>query len=368
MQNFEIVLNKTFTAATQIINSGLQLKDDYYLYLNSNGGGLVNAFNVRGYLNDPRNQQITNDFFSYLTGHTTAPGQVINIISSDQKLSNVFNDYYMSYVLSSSTPSTAVIQQNLTGTTEIIASTFNYNWNGNAINNVLSGTPMGISGASLNNNSFPFLDSYTTEESYYIPVYIERGTNQLARYKYDVCDFLINYHTIGLYPNFSGISNSYSASTLSATTGDSRIHTLLNCFVDINLETNENVTYNTTQPKVSFQFPTYNQSEGDVFSIRVGLDAPSALGVEQIVLNITGAASNPATFGVDYNGDHTYPFIMSWLPGEQYKYLNFVAYTDYYIEPTETFQLEIYNLINCDVGTYINSNVNFKTIPFKLEP
>ena len=358
MQNFEIVLNKTFTAATQIINSGLQLDSDYFVYINSNGGGLVNPYNVRGYFNDPRNQQTTNDFFSYLTGHTSSFDQVINIISSDQKLSNVFNDYYLSYVLSSSTPSTSVIQQNLSGTTEIIASTFDYNWDGSAMNNVLSGTPMGILGATKNNVNYPFLDSRTDDESYYVPVYIGLGSNQLARYQYDICDLLINSKTIGLYPSFSAISNSFSSSTLSATTADTRIHTLLNCFVDINLETNENVTYNSVQPKVSFQFPSYNKLEGDIFSVRIGLDSPSLLGVEQAGLNIAGAVTNQATIGLDYNGDKTYPFVMSWLPGEQYKYLNFTAYTDYYIEPTETFQLEIYNLINCDAGTYINSNVN----------
>ena len=109
----------------------------------------------------------------------------------------------------------------------------------------MSGTTRSVSGLTSFINAFPFLDSFTEDESYYIPVYINFTNKQLARYKYDVCDLFINNQTIGLYPEYSGITNAYTTTTLSgSTTADTRIHTLLNCFVDINLETNENVNTN----------------------------------------------------------------------------------------------------------------------------
>lgn len=93
MQSIQILLNRSFTANTATVIQKPSLVDDYYVYQNSNGGGIVNFSNVRGFLNDTKNKQIINDFFAYLTGRTTRE-QTINIVSSDEKLADVFNDYY----------------------------------------------------------------------------------------------------------------------------------------------------------------------------------------------------------------------------------------------------------------------------------
>lgn len=241
MKNFEILLNIKYTATTQVVLSDLDLQNNYYVYMNKNGGGIVNPYNVRGYLNDSKNIQITNDFFAYLTGSTSVD-QALNILAADKKLSDTFNDYYQRVIISATQiSSTAIIDKNLTGTTQIIANTYIHPWSGYAPNKQLTGITQSINGSVDAVQSSLYLQDFTTEESYYIPIYIERNYSQLSRYKYDVCDTLINSKTAGFYPNFSAITNSYfSTQTQSSNSTNTRIHTMLNCFVDLNLETDEN--------------------------------------------------------------------------------------------------------------------------------
>lgn len=375
MQNFEILLNNKFTAITQSVTSELQLLNDYYSYISKNGGGIVNSYNVRGYLNDQRNQQITADFFSYLTGKTTQD-QALNILSSDKKLSDIFNDYYQRIFLSASQlSSTATIDQNLTGATQIIGYTYNHPWSGAAISKQLTGITQDIAGTINSIQSEIIWNDFTEEESYYVPVYIERTTNQLTRYKHDLCDIFVNKNTAGFYPKFSGITGAYfgqnsisniisnlqSNTTLfssvinTGTTADTRIHTLLDCFVDINLETNENVNEPAELLKVSFEFSSYTMNEGTVIQVKVVLDKPSISGIEQAVINlITGSAS----LGVDFTSSLNYPVTLAWNIGEQFKILTFTTNNDFLLEGLEAFNLQISNIINLDPGNILNTLIN----------
>lgn len=368
MQNFEILLNERFTATTQSLSSELQLLNDYYVYVVQNGGGMVNAFNVRNYLNDSRNQQITTDFFAYLTG-STSHSEALNILTSDKKLSDVFNDYYQTIVLSAiTTGTTAVIQQNLTGTTNTITQTFNHPWSGFAPSKQLTGITQDIYGSINDVQSFPFLSDFTTEESYYIPVYLERGTNQLDRHMYDICDVFINQQTIGLFPQFSAITSSIfsisSGSTSStATTADTRLHTILDCFVDINLETNENVNVpSASNPlfainSVSFEFSAYTISEGSSLQVKISLANPSASGVEQATINMISPSTNTLLPGQDFVSLESYPTVVAWNTGDQDKFLSFTANTDFFIENTESIILQISNIINLDPGPILSTQI-----------
>ena len=354
MKNFEILLNHRYTATTQAITSGLDLQNDYYVYINRNGGGIVNPYNVRGYLNDSRNQQIITDFFAYLTGSTTQD-QALNILTSDKKLSDTFNNYYQNYIISAtSTINTAVIDQKLTGITQEI---------------------YGASG--FTQNDILLTEDFTTDESYYLPVYLERGINQLSRHSYDLCDVFINAKTAGFYPQFSGITGVYfgtenipnimsdvvgnailfASLSNSGATVDTRIHTLLDCFVDLNLEINENVSAPPPLLTVSFEYPSYVVDEGITFPIMVSLNSPSVLGIEQATIDLITPVLDSATLGLDYSTMQSYPIVFSWSAGEQYKFLDFTALNDYLLEPTENYLLQISNIINLDPGTYLNSSV-----------
>jgi hypothetical protein len=390
MKNFEILLNKRFSASTQALTSGLDLENDYFVYINGNGGGMVNPYNVRGYLNDQRNIQITRDFFAFLTG-STSQDQALNILTSDKKLADTFNDYYQRVIISATQiSSTAVIQQNLTGANSIVAYNYNHPWSGYAPNKQLTGITQEIYGAVNSTQPYNLWQEFTDEQSYYVPVYLERGTNQLARYKHEICDVFIDKQTAGFYPEFSGITSSYfgsasianilanvvnSASTSSifntlasinipaststtSQTGDSRIHTLLNCFVDLNLATNENVGTAAPLQKVSFQFSSYTINEGAILSVRVDLDGPSPGGIEQATINLINPVANPAIAGVDYLPFQSYPVTLSWSAGEQYKFLTFVSFQDYFIENLESFEIQISNIINLDPGNILNAKVD----------
>ena len=203
MNSFQILLNNKFTAATTTINSTLQSNGDYLSYVNSNGGGIVNAFNVRGFLNDPRNQTLMSDFVAYLTGNTTQP-EAVNILTSDQKLANVFNSYYQNVILSTSTISnTAVIDQSLTGTFATAITEYFHPWVGQSENRQLTGVTESIIGSIFNTRIQGILQEFTEEESYYIPVSLKRNFEQIPRLVYEPCDPIINKETIGFYPQYS---------------------------------------------------------------------------------------------------------------------------------------------------------------------
>lgn len=370
MKSFEILLNSKYTASTQTITSGLDLQNDYYVYVNKNGGGIVNPYNVRGYLNDSRNQQITNDFFTYLTGSTSAD-QALNILTADKKLSDTFNDYYQRVIISATQiSSTAVIDQNLTGTTQIIAKTYIHPWSGYAPDKQLTGITQSINNSIDAVQSSLFLQDFTTEESYYIPVYIERGTNQLSRYQYDVCDVFINAKTTYLYPQFSAITSSFfnSLPVSPTITSDTRIHTILDCFVDLNLETNENATGNGTLLKASFvpnslgNFAYFQIAEPSTLfnyitavDVKVQLDKPSIFGIEEATINLVVI---DALENIDFISSETFPITVTWAIGEQYKTLSFSAKTDYLLEETEIFSLQISNLLNANPGPILYAEIS----------
>lgn len=209
MQRHTILINKRYSADTQptvttLTGNGqtfLVNQDNYFL---NNVGGLnlniVNPTNVRAYLNDPANDTIINDFFSYLTGNTNQD-QFREIFYSDQKLSNVFNSYYAQSVFSGQPSSTYYISQELTGTTTIPTTYTNFSWNGYApIKSPFTGVTQEINNSTRFYINSTTTYSYTEDESYYIPVFIKRNYIGTSRETFDACDRVVN---LLLNPNFT---------------------------------------------------------------------------------------------------------------------------------------------------------------------
>lgn len=347
MKSIQILLNRSFTANTVTVIQKPSLVDDYYVYQNFNGGGIVNFSNVRGFLNDTKNQQIIRDFFAYLTGRTTRE-QTINIVSSDEKLADVFNDYYQRLIKSARTtnlgngpifsslnsssqdvrgnsdigpsfsvlnntsqdardtptsnsetisitiintdnptqdsrsiafgessssdsrsstsigssssafpfdnssadssrdyvpPSvspiysmTATIAKNLSGGYRGLEKVFYHNWsNQQAVFSGMENIPLSIRGGNLSfRNKNIWIDT-TSEESYYVNIKISRSTNQISRNVYNPDFVSIAKKTISLYPEYSGLTDMTQSNNTST-----RINSIINSFIDLNLETNEN--------------------------------------------------------------------------------------------------------------------------------
>lgn len=353
MNSYQILLNKNFTGATPTINSTLEFDGDYLVYLNRNGGGLVNAFNVRGYLNDSRNQQIINDFFNYLTGNTTQ-AEALNIIQSDQKLSDVFNSYYQNFILSSSSFSnTATIDANLTGTSLTAYTEFFHPWIGQSENRQLTGITESIINSVFSGRMESVVSDYTDESSYYIPVNLKRSFEQIPRLIYEPCDPIINQKTQAFYPQYSAITQAYF--TGSTSTGNTLINSLINCFVDLNLETNEQAQTPTELLTVSFETDNKMVAEGDqLVKIKVSLNKPSVSGFEEATINLIPYATN---FGIDFTSPDSYPLTLSWAVGEQDKFLTFNINNDYEEELLEPFLLQIAGFINLNPGPILNETV-----------
>jgi len=96
-----------------------------------------------------------------------------------------------------------------------------------------------------------------------------------------------------------------------------KIHTILNCFVDLNLETNEMFPYDVQILKVSFSSNYYVTEEASTLVITAYLDQPSTLGIEEatvIISNITTSNSD-----LDISG---FPLRIAWEEGEQVKQIS----------------------------------------------
>lgn len=148
------------------------------------------------------------------------------------------------------------------------------------------------------------------------------------------------------------------------------IHTIEQCFVDLNMELNENV--NTIFPKktVSFRKGLYNLSEGSVDNIYVDLNSPSTLGIEELDLAYTGSNGPDAAISQDlaFSGTNfALPIRLSWGVGEKTKQIPFSALTDYRIENTEEFYFRLTNFINCTSSGIQNTTIrvqNVENFPF----
>lgn len=164
-------------------------------YLNNVDGlnlGVVNPSNVRAYLNDPVNSDVINDFFSYFTGNTNQE-EFKEIFYSDQKLSDLFTQYYSSSVLQGQQSSIYYIDQQLTGTTEINYSYSNFNWDGYANQKLpITGVTEEIYGATRFLNQSNSITTISTEESYYVPVFLKLNYENTSRNTFDACDKIVN--------------------------------------------------------------------------------------------------------------------------------------------------------------------------------
>jgi hypothetical protein len=158
------------------------------------GGGIVAPNNVRHFLADENNVNdfIINDFFSYLTGSTTTI-EFAEIYNSDQKLSDVFNSYYESAIVNSVAPPISVIDESLIGTTGItVVENQYFELDGVAPTKGLDYIPLDINDSTRKLRAYSALTTFTTDESYYVPVFILRNAKQMAGLTYQTCDEIVS--------------------------------------------------------------------------------------------------------------------------------------------------------------------------------
>jgi hypothetical protein len=373
MQQFDIFLNPSFTASP-ITVSELELSDDYYVYTQSLGGGVTSEFNIRGYLNNSQNQIVIDNFIQYLNGNSNEAERK-EIFYDDRKLSIVFNQFFQTTVAGGTPSPTVFIDDQLKNTINIIVSDNNFAWNGNEFARP-SGAPASIGGASRINSTRDYLYEYTDENSYYLPIKLYKNYDKTTIETYKVCDDMID---VQVQPE---LAESYLGGIIDLNSeyfemlennspnnpGESNVvSSILQCFVDTNLETNENVIFNNNAPSVSFVGGRGQYVEGAEYYVPITLSQPSLRGIEEveIVVEYVTADPNDIIFADNY--------VIQWSEGEQIKYVNLTVNNDFVTEQTESIILKIIPVLNVYEGSpsnhvaTINDNIIFKKVGFTGE-
>jgi hypothetical protein len=134
-----------------------------------------------------------------------------------------------------------------------------------------------------------------------------------------------------------------------------KINTILQCFVDLNLELDENAVYSLDLREVSFEQPRYDVIESGQIDVVILLDSPSENGLEEIDINIV--ANNTSLSDVNFLGE-VYPQTIAFSAGQQSHTLSFSANIDLFEEGTESFDIIISYFTNTNPGQFITTTVN----------
>ena len=131
-----------------------------------------------------------------------------------------------------------------------------------------------------------------------------------------------------------------------------KIHTILNCFVDLNLETNEMFPYDVNILSVSLDSANYTTEEGGTLVFIVRLNEPSALGIEEATVIISNRTTSNSD--IEISG---FPVKITWQEGEQEKVLSVPITRGFIEESDEQFMIGLTSLVNLVPGDFIQANV-----------
>ncbi len=118
MQTFKIVLKKNELEKEEI-KSELNFSNGYLFYNVSEikPGFIVDNNNIINFLENPKNKNISDRFFDYLSKNTTKT-QYLFLKNNPRKLFFIFNDFYLSVIVNNSLPNFSLIKESLNETRE----------------------------------------------------------------------------------------------------------------------------------------------------------------------------------------------------------------------------------------------------------
>jgi len=131
-----------------------------------------------------------------------------------------------------------------------------------------------------------------------------------------------------------------------------KVNTILKCFVDMNLETNEMFPYDVQILSVSFITAYYTVDEANTVSVIVSLNSPSTTGAEEADIVLSHVSTTDGD--VDVAG---FPVHVRWEIGEQEKVIIVPALRDFLEESDEELILGITNMVNLLPGPLVQSNI-----------
>ncbi len=206
MQIVKILYNPEFSATTSTVNvdsevfekagANLILHNDYYVYGTEIGQNLANDNNVKDFLNDEKNIDISMKFVDYLK-NSTQLHEFKEIFYNNKKLSAVFNEYYKeNYVSNQHGNPNKVIQSALVNTTGVTVQNSSFDQNNNV---------------RLNQHSY-VLDENSVDQNYFIKVFINQDRKLIDRSDYSEY-FKDCYNNKYVYTKYSWI-NKVNATTV----------------------------------------------------------------------------------------------------------------------------------------------------------
>jgi len=363
----EILLNQRFENAQPNIDSKLTLTYEYYVYQqDSLGGGITTEFNVRQFLSDNTNDEIGDDFFSFLNANTSIE-EFRNIYNSNEKLSSIFNVYYEKSVINSQASTRSFVTPELTGTSQISIFTPNtFNWSDSSsidlYGNKMDGEVDSLTSGERNiygPNGKAVLVNISTEESYYLPL------------------FLTQSHTQTATMNFASISKDCYRD-VEGDDGEVKTVFLKQCFVENGFkgfdEINE-LYNNPTLGQAAFTQPTFNIDEGEGATVVISLEEPSRFGLEEITIFIdeeeTTAATTDYFIFIDGSPSPEKSFDFKFEVGEQTKTVSVFARADEVNDDDNKVCLKIKSPRNVNIGlgkTEINITDTTEVKTIQLAP
>ena len=186
IQYHRIRLNEAFSSSTVPFNTELRSVNGYYAYGNTIGGGVVTRFNVRSFLNDSKNQVIINDFISYLSGNTN-DDELVKILGDDEQLTSIFNQFYETTVMRGVQTSPNVVARTMSNVSGITYRDVDHYWNGVSNPSGLDNIPLSIDGSDRHTNLRTISSRFSSDDSYFIPVFIKESYAEMSKYSYDHC-------------------------------------------------------------------------------------------------------------------------------------------------------------------------------------
>jgi len=179
MKTFKIVLNRKYANTESTVNSTMLNYDNYYVNQEATGQTLTNSMNVRSFINDQKNINLSNGFIKYLN-ENFSDNEINEIISNDQKLSENFNLYYNNMFEISTSQLTSIGNNNITRT-DINEIEYYYDYESS---NIVDGF---LENSKLQKNIIKNINIESTEENYYIPIEIKKDEKQISKYEFDPC-------------------------------------------------------------------------------------------------------------------------------------------------------------------------------------
>lgn len=165
-QVFHGVANDSAAPNLNLSGAELILHNEYYSYLSERGKNTVNDNNVREYLDDEKNLDLSLKFITFLKDSTSLE-EFKEIFYNNKKLSAVFNEYYRNNILPDNNISTTAIPGALSRMSSTQTSSANFL--DNNTRNLVHSTA---------------LDQNSPDDSYYVPLYIEQTRKLIDRADY----------------------------------------------------------------------------------------------------------------------------------------------------------------------------------------